>query len=80
MRDFYTNNSRWYDYDELCEHLDDIRPKNWQNKKGQPKKMMKVFEYRQSYPEASQYRCQKDTGLSINTVKKWWDWKPSEFK
>lgn len=31
-----------------------------------------VKEWREANPTGTQYRCSKDTGLSINTVKKWW--------
>ena len=31
-----------------------------------------VKEWQEANPTGTQYRCSKDTGISINTVKKWW--------
>lgn len=39
---------------------------------GAPTKEHIVKEWQQLNPTGTQYRCSKDTGLSINTVKKWW--------
>lgn len=39
---------------------------------GRPTKQAKIKIYREENPEASMYQCVKDTGLSKNTVKKWW--------
>ena len=57
-------------------HLEDIRklrPEGWRNKNGAPTKEKIVAAYRKKHPEATRYRCSVDTGLSINTVKKWWN-------
>lgn len=48
------------------------RPENWRNTKGAPTKEKIVKLYRMKHPEATMYRCSKDTGMSINTVRKWW--------
>lgn len=56
-------------------HLEEIRklrPKDWQNKNGAPTKEKIVKLYRIKSPKATMYRCAQDTGLSINTVRKWW--------
>lgn len=39
---------------------------------GAPTKEHIVREWQQHNPKGTQYRCAKETGLSINTVKKWW--------
>lgn len=39
---------------------------------GAPTKEDIVREWQQQNPQGTQYRCAKDTGLSVNTVKKWW--------
>lgn len=39
---------------------------------GAPTKKHIVSEWQQQNPNGTQYRCAKDTGLSINTVRKWW--------
>ncbi len=49
------------------------RPVDWRNTKGAPTKEGIVRKYRNLHPEATKYRCHKDTGLSMNTVNKWWD-------
>jgi len=49
------------------------RPADWRNINGAPQKKDIVVAYRQKHPGCSQYRCQKETGLSLNTIKKWWN-------
>ena len=39
---------------------------------GRPSKKEIVEFWQQSNPGGTKYRCQKDTGLSKNTVSKWW--------
>jgi hypothetical protein len=39
---------------------------------GAPTKEHIVREWQKENPNGTQYRCVKDTGLSVNTVKKWW--------
>ena len=50
---------------------------DWRNKDGRPKgsgtAQMKVAEYRLQHPEASPKDCMEETGLSKNTVYKWWN-------
>lgn len=43
------------------------------NSPGAPTKEAIVKEWRRNNPEGTQYRCTKETGLSKNTVKKWWN-------
>lgn len=49
----------------------------WRNKKGKPigtgTKENIVKEYIKKNPKSTMYRCQKDTGLSKNTIKKYWN-------
>lgn len=39
---------------------------------GAPTKENIVKEWQEQNPKGTQYRCAKETGLSVNTVKKWW--------
>ena len=39
---------------------------------GRPSKKEIIELWQQSNPGGTKYRCQKDTGLSKNTVSKWW--------
>ena len=39
---------------------------------GRPDKQKIVQKWRLKNPEGTKYQCVKDTGLSKNTVKKWW--------
>ena len=41
-------------------------------KAGRKTKQSIVNEWRRENPTGTQYRCKKETGLSINTIKKWW--------
>lgn len=49
----------------------------WRNKEGRPKgsgtKRYIVREWRKKNPDGSKYQCTKETGLSKNTVKKYWE-------
>lgn len=55
---------------------DEFNNTNWREGNGRPKgsgtKKNIVEEYRQNNPNATKYRCQQDTGLSKNTIKKYW--------
>lgn len=46
---------------------------NWRDGNGRKSKKYQVYAWRQNNPNGTKYRCQKDLGLSKNTVKKWWD-------
>lgn len=48
------------------------RPDDWQNTKGAPTKEPEVLQYQVEHPNATMYRCSVDTGISLNTVRKWW--------
>ena len=39
---------------------------------GRPDKSKVVKEWRKNNPNGTKYQCTKETGLSKNTVKKWW--------
>jgi len=55
------------------EEMRSHRPADWRNTKGAPLKADLVKQYRAEHPDATKYRCSKETGMSMNTVKKWWD-------
>ena len=46
---------------------------SWINKEGAPTKQSIVQKWKLENPEGTKYQCVKDTGLSKNTVKKWWN-------
>lgn len=54
-------------------YMRSLRPVDWQNKSGRPTKKKEVCNYRMQHPDVTKYRCSKDTGISINTVNKWWN-------
>ena len=70
-------------YQKQSDHLEearairDIRQKrngtNWDDNNGRKPKNDIVQKWRLEHPEGTKYQCIKDTGLSKNTVKKWWD-------
>lgn len=44
----------------------------WRNTDGRPTKRDQIAEYRREHPEAKPRDCIEDTGISKNTVYKWW--------
>lgn len=52
--------------------LEQIYNPDWRNKEGAPTKEELVKEWRMAHPDGTMYRCAKETGMSKNTVKKWW--------
>ncbi len=53
---------------------------SWRNTKGQPTKKGLVQKWRKLHPEGKPKECIAETGLSKNTVYKWWDLPPSEVR
>lgn len=47
--------------------------KNWRNTQGRPSKLEEVVMYLKVNPQATKYQCTKETGMSKNTVKKYWE-------
>lgn len=47
--------------------------KNWRNKDGRPTAEQQVREWRSIHPEGTPKECITDTGISKNTVYKWWN-------
>ena len=70
-------------YQKQSDHLEearairDIRQKrngtNWDDNNGRKPKKDIVQKWQLENPEGTKYQCVKDTGLSKNTVKKWWN-------
>ena len=48
------------------------RNQNWRNTDGRPTMKYKVVEYRVAHPDAKPADCIAETGLSKNTVYRWW--------
>ena len=46
---------------------------SWRNRDGRPSAATKIHEYRRANPDAKPKDCISDTGLSKNTVYKWWN-------
>ncbi len=45
----------------------------WRNKDGRPSKAEQVTEWRATHPKGSPKQCIEETGISKNTVYKWWN-------
>ncbi len=52
---------------------DKVNGTNWRENNGRPTKEKIVIEWRKNNPLGTKYACTKETGLSKNTVKKWWN-------
>ena len=50
---------------------------SWRNKDGPPTKKHVVLSWREQHPEGTPKECISDTGLSKNTVYKWWKAMPA---
>lgn len=69
-------------YQKQKDHLEEIRlirdlrqkrnGTKWTDNNGRKSKEKIVIEYKKNNPYATMYRCQKETGLSKNTIKKYW--------
>lgn len=51
---------------------------SWREGNGRPTKKTIVQDWREKNPSGTKYQCAKETGLSKNTIKKWWDSPASE--
>ena len=70
-------------YQKQKDHLEEIRMirdlrmkrqgKKWTDNNGRKSKKDEVIKYLLLNPKATQYECIKETGMSKNTVKKYWD-------
>ena len=49
------------------------RGQPFKHPEGRPDKQQIVQKWQLENPEGTKYKCVKDTGLSKNTVKKWWN-------
>lgn len=45
----------------------------WRNKEGRPTKAQLVVEWRAAHPEGKKEDCHRDTGMSRDTIRKWWN-------
>lgn len=50
----------------------DINNENWREGNGRKSKFAEVIRWKEAHPDGTMYRCQKETGMSINTIKKYW--------
>ena len=46
---------------------------NWRNKEGRPTKQGQIAAYRADHPDATKAQCHRDTGMSRDTIRRWWD-------
>lgn len=46
---------------------------NWRNKEGRPTKKVQIATYRADHPDATKAQCHRDTGMSRDTIRRWWD-------
>ena len=51
---------------------------SWREGNGRPTKKTIVQKWRENNPSGTKYQCAKETGLSKNTIKKWWSPPASE--
>jgi hypothetical protein len=52
---------------------DILHPDGWQNKEGRPKKAEAVKEWRKENPNGKMIDCHRATGMSRDTIRKWWN-------
>lgn len=55
---------------------DILHPEGWQSKEGRPTMQHKIAAYRAEHPDATPKDCIAETGLSKNTVYRWWGTAP----
>ena len=79
------NFQRQADHLEIARAIRDIKAKqqgkkDWREGNGRPKgsgtAQVRVYEWRQQYPEGRKADCHRETGLDPKTVRKWWDCPP----
>jgi len=51
---------------------------DWREGNGRKPKQSIVEEWRKAHPDGSKKQCKDDTGLSWDTIRKWWDGEPVE--
>ncbi len=51
---------------------DEANGTNWRDGNGRKSKQEQVQQWKLENPNSSKYQCQKELGISKNTVKKWW--------
>lgn len=69
---------------EIARAIRDIKMKqqgkDWRDGNGRPKnsgiKAMQVYGWRKAQPDGTPKECIQSTGISKNTVYKWWNWTP----
>ncbi|MDU4652944.1 MAG: hypothetical protein E6Y25_05900 [Sneathia sanguinegens] len=57
-----------------------INGTNWRENNGRKNKSHIIAIWRLKNPEGTKYACQKQTGLSKNTIKKWWNYTKTIYK
>ena len=59
---------------KVARAIEDLQYPNgeWRNKDGRPKKAEAVQEWRAAHPTGRMIDCHKDTGMSRDTIRKWW--------
>lgn len=59
---------------------DKMNNTNWRENNGRKNKSHIIAIWRLKNPEGTKYACQKQTGLSKNTIKKWWNYTKTVYK
>lgn len=57
-------------------NLEILNEENGKTLQGRKSKEQIVLQWRKENPQGTKYQCTKETGLSKNTVKKWWNGSP----
>ena len=76
------NNRPQADHLEEARAIRDIRMrrqgKKWTDGNGPKPKDKIVKQWRKEHPEGTKKQCKDDTGLTYNTIRKWWNYEDSD--
>ena len=62
---------------EVMRAIQKVTNPNWRRGNGRPSAQQRVYDWRQQNPDGRPKECIAGTGLSKNTVYKWWDTPPT---
>ena len=62
---------------EVMRAIQTVTNPNWRKGNGRPSAQQRVYDWRELYPDGRPKECIAETGLSKNTVYKWWDNPPT---
>ena len=62
---------------EVMRAIQTVTNPNWRKGNGRPSAQQRVYDWRELHPDGRPKECIAETGLSKNTVYKWWDNPPT---